>query len=749
MLEAWCEPPAEPATQDRSQDLFTRVNAGWLAAHPDARPSLLRALADEADARCTSLIEELVDGESTGTGPEPVLSGLHRIFVSQFDPVAERDCCLVDVAQLSAITTREQMLTTLADMTRRGYCSPLHLQVRSSDHGTPVVVPLLHPAPLPPTDFDDDARLSAYVRHMTVMTGHVGAPLSDERFRELVALDRALWVAPAQDEPEHEFPWETFLQRAVGPRARPWSVQIGVAVRRRMTAWWAGDLQQQRDWMIGRLAYDLGPFVSEAALIANATFFAGRVLGLTRPRSRPERLVSFVKTVDPDSLAQLYANDRYDPVLLDRARTIFESLREQALAWAASVSGPGGVDPAVVATLQTLSIELGEQPKTGPGAGSADVVPPTVCDGIKAARAAAVDDVLALIDDPVRDADWKVQAFTASAYHQRSSNKVVVPWALIREPLLGPQLSDVQAYAMFGTLVAHEMAHAVLPSSTAGWPGFVAGAGLEPVLQEYRAATGPLEHRFTVSHHRELAADALGYAWARDAFLTVVEPPADDQRFLDHWATRWRGIRPVGGAGSAHIEQHPPAVLRCNIAPSMVSRKETMNWERDLEAAWADLDSLEEDEFMTRILDIVAGPSVPAQIREFEIACAHDSTGHSDLAVPAYRRALSMGLSGYRARRAKIQLASSLRNVGHADESVEILTAESTTVGDGLDDAVAVFLALALVDTGREREAVAGLVHALAEHLPRYTASSHRYADALIAPVAQEPVTTVKEVSGR
>jgi hypothetical protein len=172
-----------------------------------------------------------------------------------------------------------------------------------------------------------------------------------------------------------------------------------------------------------------------------------------------------------------------------------------------------------------------------------------------------------------------------------------------------------------------------------------------------------------------------------------------------------------------------------------------MNWERELEAAWADLGSLEADDFMARVLAIVDDPSVPAEIREFEVACVHDSTGRSGLAVPGYRRALSMGLSGYRARRTKIQLASSLRNVGGSEQSVEMLAAESTTVGDGLDDAVSVFLALALVDVGREREAVAGLVHALAEHLPRYTASSHRYADALIASATQEPVTSVKEVT--
>lgn len=170
-----------------------------------------------------------------------------------------------------------------------------------------------------------------------------------------------------------------------------------------------------------------------------------------------------------------------------------------------------------------------------------------------------------------------------------------------------------------------------------------------------------------------------------------------------------------------------------------------MSWENDLEAAWAEIDETNRDGFVERIRSAVSDPSVPPEIRDFEIACAHDSTGRPDLAVDGYRQALSAELAGYRGRRAKIQLASSLRNLGQSDESVRILTEESTSADDGLDDAVTVFLALALADVGREREAVAHLVHALAGHLPRYTASAHRYADQLVTPSDKKAVSSAKE----
>jgi hypothetical protein len=107
--------------------------------------------------------------------------------------------------------------------------------------------------------------------------------------------------------------------------------------------------------------------------------------------------------------------------------------------------------------------------------------------------------------------------------------------------------------------------------------------------------------------------------------------------------------------------------------------------------------------------------------------------------VPLYRRALEIGLSGLRRRRAVIQLASSLRNVGAAEESVALLTAERDVAPSDVDeaalaDAISAVLALALADVGREREAVSVAVAALAPHLPRYQRSMANYARLLVSP---------------
>ncbi|NQX29513.1 tetratricopeptide repeat protein [Microbacteriaceae bacterium VKM Ac-2854] len=147
------------------------------------------------------------------------------------------------------------------------------------------------------------------------------------------------------------------------------------------------------------------------------------------------------------------------------------------------------------------------------------------------------------------------------------------------------------------------------------------------------------------------------------------------------------------------------------------------------EAVWA-LD-LPDDELRARIDAVAAELPEGDPVAAFERGGSWDSTGHPDQAIVLYRAALAAGLDGSRRRQATIQLASSLRNLGAVAESVSLLQAELARGSDELDDAVRVFLALALTDAGRGREAVALLIRTITPQMTRYQRSAAAYADAL------------------
>jgi tetratricopeptide (TPR) repeat protein len=160
----------------------------------------------------------------------------------------------------------------------------------------------------------------------------------------------------------------------------------------------------------------------------------------------------------------------------------------------------------------------------------------------------------------------------------------------------------------------------------------------------------------------------------------------------------------------------------------------TRDWEQRLAGLWSSIDDHSEGQFMERMDALVAELPADSAVGLYERASAFDSTGHSDRAVPLYQQALERGLGDDRRRQAVIQLASSLRNLGQAQESVALLTAEREAGSDELDDAVDAFLSLALVDAGREREAVSVALTALSRHMTRYQRSLSHYASAIADP---------------
>lgn len=156
------------------------------------------------------------------------------------------------------------------------------------------------------------------------------------------------------------------------------------------------------------------------------------------------------------------------------------------------------------------------------------------------------------------------------------------------------------------------------------------------------------------------------------------------------------------------------------------------DWQQRIDAAWAD-DSLTDAERI-RVIDEVAAEREPGDgVALFERAGARDSAGLEAEAEPLYRQALTAGLDEDRRAQATIQLASTLRNLGRIDESVEMLKSERER-GGALSDAASAFYALALVSQGDARAGAAVALEALAPHLPRYGRSVTAYARELNAP---------------
>lgn len=152
------------------------------------------------------------------------------------------------------------------------------------------------------------------------------------------------------------------------------------------------------------------------------------------------------------------------------------------------------------------------------------------------------------------------------------------------------------------------------------------------------------------------------------------------------------------------------------------------NWQERVDAVWARADELGDQGVMDAIDALAASAPDPA-LAAFERAGSRDSAGLEAEAEPLYREALALGLPDDERAQCTIQLASTIRNLGRAEESLELLATippEHPYAG-----AAAAFRALAHTSLGQPVEGVRELLHALAPTLPRYQRSVRAYADEL------------------
>lgn len=156
-----------------------------------------------------------------------------------------------------------------------------------------------------------------------------------------------------------------------------------------------------------------------------------------------------------------------------------------------------------------------------------------------------------------------------------------------------------------------------------------------------------------------------------------------------------------------------------------------MDWQTRIDAVWAD-ESLTDAERVVRVDALAAELADDDPRGLFERAGARDAAGLEAEAEPFYRAALEAGLDDHLRPQAVIQLASTLRNLGRADEAIRMLRAETDLEPPSpLRDEACAFLALALASRGDAEAAASLALRTLAPHLSRYQRAVAWYAGEL------------------
>ncbi|MFL0566494.1 tetratricopeptide repeat protein [Microbacterium sp. 179-I 1D1 NHS] len=145
-----------------------------------------------------------------------------------------------------------------------------------------------------------------------------------------------------------------------------------------------------------------------------------------------------------------------------------------------------------------------------------------------------------------------------------------------------------------------------------------------------------------------------------------------------------------------------------------------------IDDVWAAADEEKPDALRAAMSEALTGRPEDDPRALFERASVEDFLGEEAAAIPLYRASLNAGLPSPFETQARIQLASSLRNVGDASGAIAVLKDVPPT--DPLAGAAAGFRALALYDDDKAVRALRTALRALADEIPLYGRALRAYA---------------------
>lgn len=153
-------------------------------------------------------------------------------------------------------------------------------------------------------------------------------------------------------------------------------------------------------------------------------------------------------------------------------------------------------------------------------------------------------------------------------------------------------------------------------------------------------------------------------------------------------------------------------------------------WQQQVDDIWARSGELG-DQGVMDAMDALAASAPDPALAAFERGGSRDSAGREAEAEALYREALALGLPEDERAQCTIQLASTIRNLGRAEESLALLRGAEPY--PPYSAAFAAFEALTLATLGRPTEGLSLALTALAPTLPRYQRSVAGYAEELLS----------------
>ena len=347
-----------------------------------------------------------------------------------------------------------------------------------------------------------------------------------------------------------------------------------------------------KSWLAARYLTSVAPYISEPFPGARFDFF-GRVLtGQQAPTERWRRGVSLVNGFMGDAIGRIYVQKHFPHSSKRRVETLVEHIVDayrRALDQSPWLSASAKVEGR--RKLERLTARIG-YPDAWRSYRSLQVKAGDLLGNVQRGRRFDAAWRMAVHRRTADSRLWMISPQTVNAYYAPAANEMVVPAAILQPPFFDPEAEDAVNYGAIGAIVGHEIGHALDDGGRFfDADGRVRDWWTARDADEYVRRAATLVEQFNayepasgarvdgIRTLRENVADLSGLSIAYDAYqhslggrpAPVLDGLTADQRFFMAWARVWRSKERDDYLRQWVITQpHAPPKLRANGAVTHV-----------------------------------------------------------------------------------------------------------------------------------------------------------------------------------
>ncbi len=343
-----------------------------------------------------------------------------------------------------------------------------------------------------------------------------------------------------------------------------------------------------QDWLRWQIIHGAAPYLSDAFVEENFSFYGRTLSGTSELRPRWKRGIAFVEGAMGEAIGKIYVDEHFGGEARTRMSAMIDNLIE---AYRQSITGLSWMSEETKAEaltkLESFTPKIGH-PVTFKDYSALDTDPGDLLGNANRAQSVAVDRELAKIGQPIDRDEWYMTPQTVNAYYNPTMNEIVFPAAILQAPFFSVEADDAVNYGAIGAVIGHEIGHGFDDQgSQYDGTGALRNWWTDADRQAFEAMTSSLVAQYgdlspesadgqkvngelTIGENigdlggLAIAHIALGLATAgQDDPMT--DGLSRDQRFFLSWAQAWRGkVRAEETVRRLTIDPHSPPEFRCN-----------------------------------------------------------------------------------------------------------------------------------------------------------------------------------------